>query len=141
MHFTAMPARAFIPQREPFVMVDKLIYADEKIARTSLYIREGNIFAAEGLFSTAGMVEAMAQTAAAGTGYLCEQSHKPVPVGFIGAVQQLEVFDWPRVGEEIGMETTLQTLLLQVSLVSATVKAKDRLLASCNLKIFISNHS
>ncbi|MDP4132015.1 MAG: hypothetical protein Q8939_17795 [Bacteroidota bacterium] len=65
MGFTAVPVRDFIPQREPFVMVDKLIYADEKTSRTTLRIREGNIFAATGSFSTAGMVEAMAQSAAA----------------------------------------------------------------------------
>lgn len=141
MTFPATNAQAFIPQREPFVMVDELIYADEKTSRTTLLIREGNIFAKDGFFSAAGMVEAMAQTAAAGTGYFFKLKNEPVPVGYIGAVQQLEVFEWPRVNEEIMLEVKLQTKVLQVSLVSGTVKMDDRLIAKCDLKIFISNHS
>jgi predicted hotdog family 3-hydroxylacyl-ACP dehydratase len=141
MSFSPIPVQEFIPQREPFVMVDKLIYADEKTSRTSLLIREGNIFASEGFFSAAGMVEAMAQSAAAGTGYFYKMRNKPVPVGYIGAVQQLEIFDWPPVNQEILLEINLQTKVLQVSLVSGTVKMNGRLIAKCDLKIFISNHS
>jgi predicted hotdog family 3-hydroxylacyl-ACP dehydratase len=141
MTFPAINARAFIPQHEPFVMVDQLIFADEKTSRTTLLIREGNIFAKDGFFSAAGMVEAMAQTAAAGTGYFFTLKHEPVPVGYIGSVQQLEVFEWPRVNQEIMLEVTLQTQVLQVSLVSGKVKMNDRLIAKCDLKIFISNHS
>jgi hypothetical protein len=39
------------------------------------------------------------------------------------------------------MEIKLQTRVLQVSLVSGTVKMNDRLIAKADLKIFISNHS
>ncbi len=141
MTFTAVPVKDFIPQREPFVMADQLIYADEKTSRTILRIREGNIFAANGYLSTAGMVESMAQTAAAGTGYFYKMRGEPVPLGYIGAVQQLEIFGWPLLNEEIELEIRLLTKVLQVSLVSGTVKMKERLLATCDLKIFISNHS
>lgn len=141
MPFTALPVQEFIPQREPFVMVDKLIYADENTSRTTLLIREENIFAAEGFFSAAGMVEAMAQTAAAGTGYLYKMRNEPVPLGYIGAIQQLEIFDRPRVNQEIELEINLQSRVLQVSLVSGTVKMNDKLIAKCELKIFISNLS
>jgi 3-hydroxymyristoyl/3-hydroxydecanoyl-(acyl carrier protein) dehydratase len=141
MTFAAIPVREFIPQREPFIMVDKLIYADEKTSKTTLLIREGNIFAAEGFFSSAGLVEAMAQTAAAGTGYLYKTRNEPVPVGYIGAIQQLQIFDWPLLNKEITVEINLQTRILHVSLVSGTVKMNEKLIAQCDLKIFISNHS
>jgi len=122
-------------------MVDELIYADEGTSRTKLRITDQNLFATEGFFSTAGLVEAIAQTAAAGTGYARKIKREPVPVGFIGAVQRLEVYDWPPVHQEIVIETRLQTSLMQVSLVTGTVKMNDRLMASCELKIFISHHS
>lgn len=141
MSFAAIPVQEFIPQRDPFVMVDKLIFADEKTSITTLLIREGNIFASGGFFTSAGMVEAMAQTAAAGTGYFFKMRNEPVPVGYIGAVQQLEIFDWPPVNQEIMLEISLQTKVLQVSLVSGTVKMNNRLIAKCHLKIFVSNHS
>jgi predicted hotdog family 3-hydroxylacyl-ACP dehydratase len=141
MSFAAVHVQDFIPQRDPFVMVDKLIYADEKTSRTTLLIREGNIFAAEGFFSSAGMVEAMAQTAAAGVGYFFKSKNKPVPVGYIGAVQHLEIFEWPPVNQEIMLEILLHSKVLRVSLVSGTVKMDDRIIAKCELKIFISNQS
>jgi hypothetical protein len=87
------------------------------------------------------MVESLAQTAAAGTGYLCRKNHKIVPVGYIGAVQKLEVMDWPPSNTEISMEITLITNILQVSLVSGIVKYNDKVMASCEMKIFVSNES
>lgn len=122
-------------------MVEKLLYADEKTSRTSLGIKEENIFVRDGYFSTPGMVEAMAQTAAAGTGYLFKRDNKGVPIGYIGAVQHLEVYDWPPVHAEINMEINLLTKIMQVSLVAGTVKLNDRVIAKCEMKIFISPQS
>jgi len=81
----------------------------------------------------------MAQTAAAGTGYLCRKNNKDVPIGYIGAVQKLEVKDWPPVNAEIKMEITLLTNILHVSLVSGTVLYNGKMMASCEMKIFV-NH-
>jgi 3-hydroxymyristoyl/3-hydroxydecanoyl-(acyl carrier protein) dehydratase len=141
MNFAPVDVQEFIPQREPFVMADRLIFADENTSATTLRIRKENIFAEKGFLSTAGMVEALAQTAAAGTGYFFRLRNEPVPVGYIGSVQRLEVYEWPATGQEIQMEIKLQTRVLQVSLVSGTVKMNDRLIAKADLKIFISNHS
>ena len=141
MYFETRNAAEFIPQRPPFVLVDKLLYVDEKTSRCSFTIPEENLFVQNGYYGTPGMVESMAQTAAAGTGYLCRQQHKPVPLGYIGAVQKLEVYDWPPAHAEITMEISLHTNVLQVSLVSAVVKYQDRIMASCEMKIFIRNQS
>ena len=54
-----------IPQREPMVMIDKLIYADEKSAKGILFIRESNMFIHQNKLSEAALIEFMAQTAAA----------------------------------------------------------------------------
>ena len=140
MSFEIQNAAAFIPQKAPFVLVDKLLYVDQKTSRCSFRIPEGNLFADDGYYSTAGLVESMAQTAAAGTGYLSKKENKPPPLGYIGAVQKLEVFDWPLVGSEISMTINLITNMLQVSLVSGTVHSGDQILASCEMKIFINNH-
>lgn len=139
MSFFIQNAAEFIPQKYPFVLVEKLLYADESTSRCSFSIPENNVFVKDGYYSTAGMVESMAQTAAAGTGYLFRKDNKSVPIGYIGAVQKLEVFGWPPARAEITMEIKLLTNILQVSLVSASVKLSDRILASCEMKIFISN--
>jgi predicted hotdog family 3-hydroxylacyl-ACP dehydratase len=141
MSFKLQNATDFIPQKPPFVLVDKILYVDETTSRCSFTIPEENIFVTDGYYSTPGLVESMAQTAAAGTGYLCKQANKEVPIGYIGAVQKLEVADWPPANAEITMEIKLLTNILQVSLVSAVVKFQERIIASCEMKIFISNQS
>jgi predicted hotdog family 3-hydroxylacyl-ACP dehydratase len=141
MSFMMQNAADLIPQRPPFVMVEKLLYVDGSTSRCSFTIPEGNIFVQDGYYSTPGLVESMAQTAAAGTGYLCKKENKPVPLGYIGAVQKLEVYDWPPAESEITMEINLLTNILQVSLVAGVVKYKGRIMASCEMKIFVNNQS
>ena len=139
MSFEIQNAADYIPQKSPFVLVDKLVYVDENTSHASFKIQKGNIFVKTGVYSTSGMVESMAQTAAAGTGYLCRKNNREVPIGYIGAVQKLEVKDWPPVNAEITMEITLLTNILHVSLVSGTVLYKGKMMASCEMKIFV-NH-
>ena len=62
------PIIELIPQRNPFVMVDKLLSATETTAHTSFEIKAGNILLNNGFFSEAGLVENIAQTAAAHAG-------------------------------------------------------------------------
>jgi 3-hydroxymyristoyl/3-hydroxydecanoyl-(acyl carrier protein) dehydratase len=139
MSFEIQNAINLIPQRVPFVFVDSLIYIDDKSSHGIFKIPAENIFVKSGLYSASGMVESMAQTAAAGTGYLCIKKQKKIPVGYIGAVQKLEVFDWPPANAEIRMEINLITNILQVSLVSGIVKYDEKLMASCEMKIFVTN--
>lgn len=141
MIFEIQNAAGFIPHKPPFVLVDKLLYVDSKTSCCSFRIPEENIFVNHGYYSTPGLVESMAQSAAAGTGYLYKKVNKAVPVGYIGAVQKLMVTDWPPAKSEIIMEISLLTNIMQVSLVSAVVKYQDRVVASCEMKIFISNQS
>jgi predicted hotdog family 3-hydroxylacyl-ACP dehydratase len=141
MPFTIQNAAEFVPQKPPFVFVDKILYVDDGRSLCSFTIGSDNIFLNEGYYSTSGMVESMAQTAAAGTGYLSKKENKAVPIGYIGAVQKLEVLEWPPANAEITMEIKLLTNILQVSLVSAVVSMADRVLASCEMKIFIGNKS
>jgi 3-hydroxymyristoyl/3-hydroxydecanoyl-(acyl carrier protein) dehydratase len=139
MTFEIQNAAKLIPQKPPFVLVDKLLYVDENNSHGSFKIPDKNIFVKHGYFSTPGMVESMAQTAAAGTGYLFAREKKGVPIGYIGAVQKLEVVDWPPANAEIIMEISLLTNILQVSLVSGVVKYNGKIMASCEMKIFVNN--
>jgi hypothetical protein len=47
--------------------------------------------------------------------------------------------DWPPSNSEISMEITLITNILHVSLVSGIVKCNDKIMASCEMKIFVNN--
>jgi 3-hydroxymyristoyl/3-hydroxydecanoyl-(acyl carrier protein) dehydratase len=141
MSFTIQDSIELIPQRPPFVFIDKLIYADDFTSHGSFEISEDNIFVKSGFYSASGMVESMAQTAAAGTGFLFRKSNKGVPMGYIGAVQKLEVTEWPPAGAEIAMEINLISNILQVSLVSGVVKYNEKIIAACEMKIFVNNQT
>jgi len=127
----------FIPQRPPFVMIDKILQADETASITYFTIREGHLFVENGVFTEAGIVENMAQTAAAGTGYQAQQQNKPAPVGFIGALKGLQIRELPRIGETITTKITFLHQVLNAHIVQATVLIGEREIAGCELKIFL----
>ena len=133
---------SLIPQRAPFVMVDRLIShrPDEKITKSVLQIREGNIFVENGCLTEPGLIENIAQTAAARIGYICITEKKTVPVGYIGAIQNLEISALPRVNDEIITEIAVKNEVFNVTIITGKILCNEKLLAQCEMKIFISNH-
>ena len=97
-----------IPQRPPFVMISKLLYSDERITRTSFLVTEENVFVEKGLFREPGLMENIAQTAAARAGYIARSGNLPVQVGYIGAVKNLEIGGLPGTGDELVTEIMIK---------------------------------
>ena len=128
----------YLPQSPPMVMVGKLLLAEEKKTITSLVIREDNIFCSEGCFREPGLIENMAQSAAAGTGYRSRKEGKDPPVGYIGGIRDIRILDLPRIGEEITTEVTVIHEVFDALVVSGKVFLDNRCIASCELKIFLS---
>ena len=126
-----------IPQKAPFVMVGNLLYADDKITRTNFTIKEGNIFLEKGKFSEAGLIENMAQTAAAGAGYNSKRNNKPVQIGYIGSVKNLEIFSLPKINDEIITEITVENQLFNVTIISGKIWCDENLVVQCEMKIFL----
>jgi predicted hotdog family 3-hydroxylacyl-ACP dehydratase len=127
-----------IPQKPPFVMVDKLLYSDDNITRTGFTIPAGNVLVFNGEFSEAGLMENMAQTAAAGEGNMARIEARPIAIGYIGAVKNLEVFKLPLIDQELITEVKVETRLLNVAIVTGKVWRNDELIAQCEMKIFIN---
>ena len=134
---TATRITEFIPQRAPFVMIDEILQADDTVSRTQFEIRQGHMFVENGLFTEPGLVENMAQTAAAGTGYKLQQEGKPAPVGFIGALKNLNVITLPQVGDTIITEVCFLTQVLNVHIGQGRVYIKGAEIANCEVKIFL----
>jgi len=132
---------SLIPQRPPFVMIDRFFgqSADEKSGSSAFKITEGNIFVEDGAFTEPGLIENIAQTAAARIGYICKTEKKPVPIGYIGAVQNLEILALPKINEEIKTEITITNEIFNVTIISGKILCEGKLLAQCEMKIFISN--
>ncbi len=119
-------------------MVDKLLGVTDTATTTGFTIKADNIFVKEGIFKEPGLVENIAQTAAAGAGYVSYTQNKPVLVGYIGAVNNLQVFALPATGDELITEITTENQIFDVTLISGKITCNGQLIAQCNMKIFIN---
>lgn len=131
-----------IPQRSPMVMIDKLFFSDEEKCITGLHIKENNIFCRDGFLREPGLIENMAQTAAANTGYFSstqakEGEYKGAPMGFIGAIKNLIIHFLPPVDSEIITEIKILHQIFDASVIHAFVTSNGEKAAECELKIFI----
>ena len=127
-----------IPQRPPFIMIDKLLSFSETATSSSFAIKTNNIFVENGEFKEPGLVENIAQTAAARAGYISKTGNKPVLVGYIGAVNNLQVFFLPKTGDELITEITIENQIFDVTLISGKITCNGQPVAQCKMKIFIS---
>ncbi|WP_295796937.1 3-hydroxyacyl-ACP dehydratase [Mucilaginibacter sp.] len=131
--------RALIPQKAPFVMVGKLLYADELTTKSSFTVSQDNVFVKDGVFHEAGLMENIAQTAALRAGYIAQKDGKLVETGYIGAVKNFEVFNLPKVGDELTTEISVQNQIFNVTVIDGKVWHNGNLLVQCEMKIFIGN--
>jgi len=127
----------YIPQRPPFVMIDTLISTDEVCSKTSFTIPHDHFFVEDGFFIASGLVENMAQTAAAGTGFKAFHSGTAAPVGFIGALKNLLINTLPKSGATITTTVNFGMQVLNAQIVQASIMQDQMEIASCELKIFI----
>lgn len=131
-----------IPQRNPMVMVDCLVSCAEKQVVSQLCIRNDNLFVNRRGLTAAGMMEMMAQTAAAGTGYLLkkqsETANKKVPVGVIGSIKNFRLYFQPFTGSIVTTTINIEHEVLQATVVKGKVEADGKLAAEGDLQIFLT---
>jgi 3-hydroxyacyl-[acyl-carrier-protein] dehydratase len=128
--------RDLIPQREPVVMVHNLAEATDEHAVSTFMIESSNIFVANGLFTEAGLIENMAQTAAAQAGYMYRQKNMPVPIGFIAAIKDLTINKLPQVDSSIKTTINVTNKVFEVTLIKGIVEQHGEELCSCEMRIF-----
>lgn len=126
-----------IPQRKPVVMIDTLESCNDKEATTSFQILEENIFCINGEFSESGLVENIAQTAAAHAGYLCKMNNIPVPIGFIGAIKNLEIKKLPKLNSLLHTHIVIAQEVMGVMLIHGSVMVGQEEMACLEMKIVI----
>lgn len=127
-----------IPQKKPFVMIDKLINYSEKKVEAGLKVDESNIFAHANVLQEAGLIEHMAQTVALHTGYDFYLQQKEAPVGYIGAISSIIIERLPNYNESL--ETTAEILqeFGGITLVEIEVKINGEIIASGQMKTVLA---
>ena len=134
-----IPIRELLPQQEPFVMVDNLSYFDEKKTCTRFTIRQTNLFVEADCLNACALAENIAQTCAARLGYVNKYILKrSIQIGFIGAIRAMKVFDTPKVGDVL--DTTIEVVeqIMDLTLVTATIKVGEKTLATAEMKIALA---
>lgn len=128
-----------IPQKAPFVMVDKLLHFEDKKVIAGLTISEENIFTQNNKFTAPGLIEHMAQTVALYTGYQFFLKEEDAPVGYIGAIKKAKIIELPSVGNEL--KTTVNVLhdIMGVTLVTAETECNGKVIASSEMKTVLAN--
>lgn len=129
-----------IPQRPPMVLVDRFEGIDaEGVSTTGYTVVPAGLFVAGGRMSECGIIEHMAQSAAARIGWCCRAEGRPVPMGFIGAVSRLELHDLPRTGVHLRTRLRIVQEIGPLSLAEVRTEADGRPLAEGNLKIYLQS--
>lgn len=127
----------YIPQRKPIVMVDTLVAVHEKVTETSFLVRAGALFVEEGVLQEVGLIENIAQTAAAGVGYQCAVANEVVPVGFIGAIKNLNIEYLPKVGDLLHTRVEVLEEIFDMSLIKGESFVSGKRVLVCEMKIVL----
>jgi len=130
-----IPITDFIPQRPPFVMVDRLTSCDMTDAVTCLTVRSDNLFCDDGVLSAPGMMENMAQSCAARMGWVNMMRGDRVKIGVIGEVRNCTFIRQPQVGERITTYVHIVEDIFNLTLADITMKVGDETVAYTTLKI------
>jgi len=138
MILDARSVQKLIPQKNPFVMVGELLIAEENKLETNFIINQDNIMVENGEFSTPGLIENIAQTCAAGFGYIVKQNGDKPQIGFIGSISKLKVHKKPKVGQKINTIIEVVTTFANITLIKGVNYVDEEILVACEMKIVIT---
>ena len=127
--------KSIIPQREPIMMIDTLFGASETDGESGLTVLDTNIFCQGGQLREPGIIEHIAQTAAAFNGCRLKEGENP-KLGYIGEIKKCQISALPKVGDTIRTKVHLEAQVMNVNLMTAESKVGDKLIATCQIKLF-----
>ena len=134
---TGKELQNILPQAPPMVMIDALISSDDEKTVTNLTLKEDNIFVSDGLFREPGIIENMAQTAAARAGYEAKVSGENVKIGFIGNIKNLNIYTLPKVNDTIQTILTSLSDIGNISSVKTEIFLNTNKIAECSMTIIL----
>ena len=119
-------------------MVDSLIDATEEGFETAYTVSENNIFIEGEYLQEPALIENIAQTVAAGFGYLNSQLNDEPKLGFIGAISKLKVHSLPKINSIINTTVIVMFQMENIFLVKGINREGDRVLLECEMKIVVT---
>jgi predicted hotdog family 3-hydroxylacyl-ACP dehydratase len=133
--FDEIDISEILPQRPPFLFVDRLERYDDSATVTSFTVPENHLLVENGHLSASGILENMAQASAARIGYLCKYIlHVPVRIGYIGAIRKYRIHRLPAVGETVTTTIIFREDVFGITLSDAVVRVDGEIIAEATLK-------
>ena len=129
--------KEYIPQRAPLVMIDTLEEATENLMESNLLIKPDNIFVENNQLREPGIIENIAQTAAAGLGFMQKSQGLPVALGFIAAIRNLKINVLPNAGQTLRTTVEVVNKVFDITIIKGSVHTGNELIAECEMRIFI----
>lgn len=122
------------------LMIDNLLEHNETYTRTNFKIEKDNIFVLDGELMESGIIENIAQSAAAGAGYYCLQKSLPRPLTYIAAISKLKINKYPKVGSLVQTQIEFVKTILDVSIIVGSCFLGNELIAQCEMKIMMGTN-
>jgi len=127
-----------LPQKFPFVMVDKMYSYTETSLVSGLKIQSDNIFVENNSFLEAGIIEHMAQSVALHTGYEFFLKNETVPTGYIGSIKDIEIKKCPKVDDTIQSAVTILQEFAGITLVDIVTTLNNEEIARGQMKTVLA---
>ncbi|MBP6456759.1 MAG: hypothetical protein KA275_08525 [Chitinophagaceae bacterium] len=127
-----------IPQKFPFVMVDKVLAFGENFITSGFTVEETNIFTDNSIFQEAGLIEHMAQSVALYTGYQFFLKQEPAPTGYIGSIKSIEIFQLPKVNDNLITKVNVLQEFAGITLVDISVLLNEVEIARGQMKTVLA---
>ena len=127
-----------LPQKFPFVMVDKMYSYTETSLISGLKIKSDNIFVENNSFLEAGIIEHMAQSVALHTGYEFFLKNETVPTGYIGSIKDIEIKKCPKVDDTIQSAVTILQEFAGITLVDIVTTLNNEEIARGQMKTVLA---
>ena len=129
-----------IPQREPILMIDELVEQDEHKTVTSFLVTPENMFMRDGKLQEGGLLENIAQSAAARAGYYYHQMNENPPLGFIGAISKVKIEGFPEANDLLKTTIEMKSEVFNITLIRGFVEVNGNIIADCEMKIVIDDN-
>ena len=143
MDWKSIPITTLIPQRPPFVMVDRVTTFNDVDAITELTVREDNIFVDGGQLSAAGIIENMAQSCA--STMRCISANNKALQGLqhdamsriwtIGDIKQVKILRYPRCNEVLNTHVRIVLNMYPLMMTAVETCVGDETIATARIAL------
>ncbi|MDR7369709.1 hypothetical protein [Flavobacterium aquidurense] len=127
-----------LPQKFPFVMVDRMFAYSETSLISGLNIKKDNIFVDQNIFLEAGLIEHMAQSVALHTSYQFFLKNETAPTGYIGSLKDIEIKKLPEITDTIQSTITILQEFAGITMVNIVTTLNDEEIAKGQMKTVLA---